>query len=61
MSNVRNSRTTHPKKQARRQRAADRFHIRPEMRSNKTYMANKTTEALALGLSAWLVSQGISA
>lgn len=57
MSNARNSRTTHPRKQARRQRAADRFHFMAERRSNKGYMERKTTEAIALGLSAWLLSE----
>jgi hypothetical protein len=57
MSNVRNIRTTHPRKQERRHRAADRFHFASERRSDKGYMERKTTEAIALGLSAWLMSE----
>ncbi len=50
MSNIRNSRTTHPRKQARRQRAADRFHIDPMRAGSKAYLKNKSTEAFALGV-----------
>ena len=56
MFNARNSRTTHPRKESRRQRAADRFYFNSARRNDAKYMERKTTEALALGLSAWLVS-----
>ncbi len=49
MSNIRNSRTTHPRKQARRDRAAQRFGIR-SIRGNPEYVARKLVEAAALGI-----------
>jgi len=49
MSNIRNSRTTHPRKQARRDRAAQRFGIR-SIRGNPDYVTRKLIEAKALGI-----------
>jgi hypothetical protein len=51
MANARNSRTTHPRKKARRERAAARFtvHAQREMQEND-YRVRKITEADALGL-----------
>lgn len=57
MSNARNAKTTHPRKQARRDRAADRFTINKSRLKDKAYMDSKTTEAIALGLSAWLMTE----
>lgn len=52
MGNIRNIKTTHPKKQARRQRAADRFTINASTYSkSKAYAFSKETECRALGLS----------
>jgi len=47
--NIRNSRTTHPRKEARRDRAAQRFGIRA-IRGNPDYVARKLVEAAALGI-----------
>jgi hypothetical protein len=45
-------RTTHPKKTARRERAADRFSINPlKYRTSKQYAQAKEVECMALGLS----------
>jgi hypothetical protein len=49
-SNLRNSRTTFPRKAARRQRAADRFSIKRDLRNDSGYMARKTQEAQSLGV-----------
>ncbi len=49
MNNIRNVRTTHPRKQARRDRAAQRFGIR-SIRGNPEYVARKLVEAAALGI-----------
>ena len=50
MANIRNSRTTHPRKQARRDRAAERFSVNLNRRHDKKYMADKTVEANSLGI-----------
>ena len=52
MSNIRNSRTTHPLKDERRQRAAERFSISKARceRGDATYQATKLQEAAALGI-----------
>lgn len=50
MPNIRNSRTTHPRKAIRRQRAAWRFSYVPEKMGDASYMARKMTEAKALGV-----------
>lgn len=48
MANARNTRTTHPRKAARRERAADRFYV--IVGGGKTYLRNKSVEAFALGI-----------
>lgn len=51
--NIRNQRTTHPRKAARRERAAQRFQIDPVRASmDKVYRERKMVEQQAL--SAWL-------
>lgn len=51
MSNARNSHTTHPRKAARRERAAQRFTIMVgRFMADKKYAAAKQAEANALGL-----------
>jgi len=49
--NVRNARTTHPRKTARRERAAARFSIKHQRMGDEKYMTAKSIEAKALGLS----------
>lgn len=52
MSNIRNSRTTHPRKQARRQRAFERFSVRAYIKdgsgSHLAYVGRKEAELAAL-------------
>ena len=49
--NIRNARTTHPRKTARRQRAADRFYVKfARSERDAAYLERKCTEAIALGL-----------
>lgn len=55
MANARNQRTTHPRKAARRQRAAERFYIEAKWQHNATYMRQKLREAEALGIASTLV------
>lgn len=50
MANARNTRTTHPRKAARRQRAAARFAIKRSRQHDAGYMSRKQVEAIALGL-----------
>ena len=49
-NNIRNARTTFPRKTARRERAAFRFKIKAKRLSDKEYMDAKAVEAAALGL-----------
>lgn len=49
-NNIRNARTTHPRKAARRERAAQRFCINPARANDAEYMKAKATEAKSLGL-----------
>ncbi|WP_312463571.1 hypothetical protein [Comamonas sp.] len=52
MSNVRNQRTTHPRKAARKARAAERFSVNStHYKTSKVYAASKDAEAAALGVS----------
>lgn len=51
MNNARNSRTTHPRKQARRDRAAMRFSVVESRLEDKRYRVAKRAEAIALGMS----------
>jgi hypothetical protein len=49
--NIRNSRTTHPRKAARRQRASERFYIKADRADRDVaYLQRKCVEATALGL-----------
>jgi hypothetical protein len=50
MNNRRNAYTTHPRKQARRDRAADRFSVDAMRAGSKQYLKNKSVEAYALGV-----------
>ncbi len=49
-NNKRNSRTTFPRKAARRAGAAARFSFNPEKMNDPWYIQNKTVEQKALGL-----------
>ena len=49
-NNIRNSRTTFPRKAERRERAAFRLTIKAARLNDKTYMDSKALEAAALGL-----------
>jgi hypothetical protein len=50
MANARNSRTTHPRKKARRERAAARFTVTASRLDDNAYRVRKLTEAAALGI-----------
>lgn len=51
MANARNTRTTHPRKAARRARAALRFTVKAASESDNGYRIRKMVEAESLGLS----------
>lgn len=45
---IRDSRTTHPRKQARRQRAYERWSLKPGRHEDGDYLNRKAQEKLAL-------------